>query len=888
MDPLTFRLVSKGTKLNQDEQGALIRDVCCLASADPRAYQAMSDGSASRMFPGAQPVSITEESLEKTMNDDYHVSEKTDGTRFLLYIRDTRSNVGEKDRTHIKGQVINDKAKCYLVGREWEIIDLNLSLPLTSRNLTSLLDGELVSDMTKEGEKRLVLYVFDALFVAGQSVVRETLVTRLNSVKYLFKGRQNLYARKKKGMKVDEDMLRFEVAFTQARHRRAKEGHPDDVSFVVKHFMPKSEIKKMFDEVIPRLPHRNDGVILTPSKDPYKAGTCPRLLKWKPADQNSVDFMVGRKHIVVEIKNDDGTFRQETRILATLYLAKDGQTDFTEGGLTNVDLTPGQVAHILAVDKKREKDDSRPPYLTDTVVEAVYVPDWHLTTYKKVDRVSVDDSGKEHKRTVWVVDSVLDGGWRIERERPDKALPNDIKTYNKVFMSIQQAITKETLIDRLEARPLVAVSGEGLPSLPSDLVKAAHAAFNSYQLTRVKPAPKADRLDLSAVTAALGVHPVTTTVSFGHVAEVSDFIRRHVVHAAHTELEMRLGVIRWSEAALPPGPIQLAWQMACNDAASRKLPAPPLPRYAHAVDAVVAAKGTYFDSGVTQLQYRLIKAALNAHWNEMKGTQEGQAEGYSVAKSLTEDLNFRSLGDKIRVSYPYAPDPANPRGKKIIAVDKIFCMKKQRTDKLDIRTSGKTDIRLASSVEEPMELPAALRSPKPDEPLLRGRRKLRTSFRTSGWSLDLTEVRELRGVDKGLNRLWSKEATFEVELEVTPNGLANLQGASAIPAAFFQQCADILQQARVLVERCGSTWDDTPTQAELGRVRPEEEETVEAEATEGQGEAKAEAPEPNQVEVKAEETTKPADAPEVRKAVPVPAEKRDVITMGVGLLVCDE
>ncbi|OMJ09181.1 mRNA-capping enzyme subunit alpha [Smittium culicis] len=47
---------------------------------------------------------------------------------------------------------------------------------------------------------------------------------------------------------------------------------------------------KVIDIDIPKLLHKNDGLIFTSSIAPYMPGTCNKILKWKPAEDNSIDF----------------------------------------------------------------------------------------------------------------------------------------------------------------------------------------------------------------------------------------------------------------------------------------------------------------------------------------------------------------------------------------------------------------------------------------------------------------------------------------------------------------------------------------------------------------------------------------------------------------------
>lgn len=41
-----------------------------------------------------------------------------------------------------------------------------------------------------------------------------------------------------------------------------------------------------------QLAHEPDGLIFQPKLEPYVGGRCDDILKWKPADQNSVDFQL--------------------------------------------------------------------------------------------------------------------------------------------------------------------------------------------------------------------------------------------------------------------------------------------------------------------------------------------------------------------------------------------------------------------------------------------------------------------------------------------------------------------------------------------------------------------------------------------------------------------
>jgi mRNA guanylyltransferase len=49
-------------------------------------------------------------------------------------------------------------------------------------------------------------------------------------------------------------------------------------------------LEAMFHEKLPNLPHGNDGLVFTCKGSNYMTGTDKNILKWKPAEENTIDF----------------------------------------------------------------------------------------------------------------------------------------------------------------------------------------------------------------------------------------------------------------------------------------------------------------------------------------------------------------------------------------------------------------------------------------------------------------------------------------------------------------------------------------------------------------------------------------------------------------------
>lgn len=325
-------------------------------------------------FPGAQPVSFSEQHLTTLIEQDYFVCEKSDGTRLLLFCTET-------DDGREVSFLIDRKNSFYAIPR------LHFPLPndKTCREFhkDTIIDGELVLDII-DGQKKLVYLTFDLLMYQGRDIRSRDLAGRLGKLKDMFLQPMNKF------LKANPDQKRrfpFEVEF--------------------KYMQLSYGIEMMYREVIPKLHHGNDGLIFTSQKAPYTSGTDESLFKWKPAEENSVDFML----------------RLRFRVRA------DGSEDF--------DAMPefGLFAYH-GEDRRTRNEDYRffAPMFADEA-------EWErlkdlATRYKRLEGLIVECHLDKEDR------------WRFMRVRDDKQHANHISVVGKVLDSIRDGVTMEKLLSK--------------------------------------------------------------------------------------------------------------------------------------------------------------------------------------------------------------------------------------------------------------------------------------------------------------------------------------------------------------------------------------------------------------------------------------------------------
>lgn len=147
-------------------------------------------------------------------------------------------------------------------------------------------------------------------------------------------------------------------------------------------------IAEILENEIPKLRHENDGLIFTPVADPYKAGTCERLLKWKPSELNTVDF----KLVIDRTKPPESQYG--------LYVASRNDHRFFDW----------------------HKPDPILDDLDGLIIECRYTK---------------SDNGE--------------ASWQYVRVRADKIMANNERVVDKIIASIKDNVTSKELIARIPA-----------------------------------------------------------------------------------------------------------------------------------------------------------------------------------------------------------------------------------------------------------------------------------------------------------------------------------------------------------------------------------------------------------------------------------------------------
>lgn len=204
--------------------------------------------------PAPQPVSLERRHFEQLLRDDYMVSDKSDGTRYALFL----TRAGQRDLA-------------VLVNRKLDVFQI----PVAARRGHfdgSLYDGELV-----ECHGSHVFLVFDAVAHKGRYVGGEDFLARLSVIRSVFD---------LEGALVRSPEEASELA---QRGKVICGGSAHGLRFRPKQCFQLRQIDTLLRQ-IPSLPYSVDGLILTPVREPVRCGTHETMYKFKT--RHTVDLEV--------------------------------------------------------------------------------------------------------------------------------------------------------------------------------------------------------------------------------------------------------------------------------------------------------------------------------------------------------------------------------------------------------------------------------------------------------------------------------------------------------------------------------------------------------------------------------------------------------------------
>ncbi|ORY92188.1 mRNA capping enzyme, catalytic domain-domain-containing protein [Syncephalastrum racemosum] len=330
-------------------------------------------------FPGAQPVSFGSSQLEELQNHDYFVAEKSDGVRCLALL-----TVNSRKEPEV--YLFDRKSNFHVVQMRFPIPND----PTFRKCLTdTIIDGEFVLDKEADGSLRLRFLLFDCLVIAGKLLTARDLMKRLGYLRNDVIRPHNEMIRKREDLRAKQP---FSVEFKEQQFTY----HLDEV----------------FNNIIPNLKHGNDGLIFTAVNAPYSLGTSEKIIKWKPANENSVDFKVALHFPGSTTLPGVKDYNAVPRVELLVWQGGSDYRHFDDLGIT--------------AEEWREQFSKNPRELDNRIIECNYDPE----AQEKLG---------------------LRSPWRFMRYRDDKPDGNHQSTVDKVLRSIRDGVSKEELIEKIPA-----------------------------------------------------------------------------------------------------------------------------------------------------------------------------------------------------------------------------------------------------------------------------------------------------------------------------------------------------------------------------------------------------------------------------------------------------
>lgn len=361
-----------------------------------------------KTFPGSQPVSFQHSDIQdKLLAQDYYVCEKTDGLRVLMLIV-------------VNG--VTGEQGCFMIDRE---------------NNYYMLSGFRFPRLPQKKKEELLETLQDGTLVDGELVIQTNPVTKLQELRYLMFDCLAINGRCLTPSPTSSRLAHLGKEFFKP-YFDLRSFYPDRCAtfpfkISMKHMDFSYELTKVANS-LEHLPHMSDGLIFTPVRMPYGiGGKDSLLLKWKPKQENTVDFKLILDIPMAEDaslpKKDPNRWYYNYDVKPTFHLyvwlggpdvntrLKDFDKPFDGKELTLLERTYKKFAELQITDEKWNELKNLQQPINGRIVECV----------------------KDQET----------GDWSMLRFRDDKLNGNHTSVVQKVLESINDSVSIEDLNDNV-------------------------------------------------------------------------------------------------------------------------------------------------------------------------------------------------------------------------------------------------------------------------------------------------------------------------------------------------------------------------------------------------------------------------------------------------------
>ena len=193
---------------------------------------------------GPQPISIERKHFKELNSNDYYISKKADGQRYLLCLL-----------------TFNDKNIALFIDRKFDMFMVKFKFPKECFKDT-LIDGEMI---TKNNQTYFLC--FDCLKFSGKSLLNFCFSERIKHMQVLIKN--------------------------------YKHSNEDSCILYLKEFLLYKQIVPPFKDTW----YDTDGYVFMPEKNEITFGTHNHFFKWKPLLENTIDFIINNDYKLCLNKN---------------------------------------------------------------------------------------------------------------------------------------------------------------------------------------------------------------------------------------------------------------------------------------------------------------------------------------------------------------------------------------------------------------------------------------------------------------------------------------------------------------------------------------------------------------------------------------------------------